>query len=353
VLIALGSCCIASAGVAHAEPTTDPSASDARLSAPAPFAAPPPTSTPRPPLTLAPALVPIGIGAVAGIAGGAVFWLTGASRQVVGPATLVAVSGFSLVAIGLLLDGYGVLAPRDHVREPLRDPPTIETAFGYQHVYDPQFAYRSFLTESVDVRWRRLHLAPTAAFAANDANARLRLLAGFRVFGPTPHPDSMPSDGSFLDVEAAATHHAYRTEGFAVATGELSGSGRLDMSRVAATFDGSFAEMSAGWALASTSYAARGASDVDGLLLLRAAMGVYLGRGAARGSEAMLYYDHRHDDFAGGLLMNGIVSGVFGHFGARTRFYFLPEWGVVADVEAGSAIVAGISLLYRTRGASP
>ena len=258
------------------------------------------------------------------------------------------------MAIALLLDGYGLLAPREDVPRPLLDPPSIETSFGYQYVHDPQFAYRSFLSESIDVRWRRLHVAPTASFALNDSNGRLRLLTGARLLGPTPHATSAPVDGSFVDVEAAATHRAYRTEGFAIATGELALAGRLDMSRVAATFDGSFTEMSAGWALASTSYAAGGSSDVDGLLLFRAAAGVYFGRGGTKGGEASLYYDHRHDDLAGGLLMHGVVSGVFGHFGAQTRLYFLPEWGVAADVEAGAALVAGLSLLYRLRtGAEP
>jgi hypothetical protein len=288
------------------------------------------------------------VGAAAGLAGGATFWLSGASRRLVGPATLVAVSGFALVAIGLLVDGYSVLAPRDTIARPRIDPPIVETSFGYRYVYDPQFAYRSFLTEALDVRWRRVRLAPSAAFAVNDANGRLRLLAGWRLFGPRPLPAARSFDGSFVDVEAAATHHAYRTEGFAIATGEVSASARLDMARVASTFDGSFAEMGAGWALASTSYTASSARDADGLLLFRGAAGMYLGHGS-KGGEALLYYDHRHDDMAGGLLMHGIVSGVFGHFGAQTRLYFLPEWGVLADVEAGSAWVANLSLLYRLR----
>lgn len=329
-----------------ADPSSSVAVSDPG-SVPWPPAAPPLPR--RPSLTLGPALISIGIGTAAGIAGGATFWLTGASRRVVAPATALALSGFTLISIGILLDGYAVLAPREDLPRPLLEPPRIETSFGYQYVYDPQFAYRSFLTESIDVRWRRVHLAPSASFATNDAHGRLRLLAGLRVLGPTPRASSPPIDGSFVDLEAAATHRAYRTEGFAIASGELLASGRLDMSRVAATFDGTFAEMGAGWALASTSYAAGAASDVAGLLLFHAAAGVYLGRGHLKGGEALFYYDHRHDDLAGGLLMHGVVSGVFGHFGGLTRLYFLPEWGAVANVEAGAAIAFGLSLVYRLR----
>ena len=191
-LVAFAWVSVMSARPARADPDADApgSATEAEPSNATKLPAPSPSR--RPSLTLGPALVPIGIGAAAGLAGGAAFWLTGASRRVVGPATLLALSGFSLVAIGILLDSYGVAAPRDDLPRPLLDTPCVETSFGYRYVYDPQFAYRSFLTESIDVRWRRLRVAPAAAFAANDANGRLRLLAGLRLLGPTPRPSSPP-----------------------------------------------------------------------------------------------------------------------------------------------------------------
>ena len=61
----------------------------------------------------------------------------------------------------------------------------------------------------------------------------------------------------------------------------------------------------------------------------------------------MIYYDHRHDDFAAGFKLRGIGSGVAGHFGIEGRMYLSEHWGVSAEAMVGSAYVAGVSILFR------
>ena len=64
----------------------------------------------------------------------------------------------------------------------------------------------------------------------------------------------------------------------------------------------------------------------------------------------MLYYDHRHDDFAAGLKVPGIPSGVAGHFGFLARAFVTEHWGMSVEAMAGSAYVLGASMLFRQGG---
>ena len=56
-----------------------------------------------------------------------------------------------------------------------------------------------------------------------------------------------------------------------------------------------------------------------------------------------MYYDHRHDDFAAGLKVRGLGSGVIGHFGTALTYDFTARFGIEAYTEIGSAWVNGLS----------
>ncbi len=273
---------------------------------------------------------------------------SGASRRLVGPGVLLTVGGVGLFVISSLADLYGVVAPPGGYGAPDVDPPRLETALGYRYVYDPVFAYRSFVAYDIDWRLGRVRLSPSAWFALHDNNSRLRLVSAYRLLGPRPDTSEPAPDGSYLEVATALARHAYTSNRFATTTVDLALSGRLDMQRFAASLTGSFAEMSFGWALQTYEYSIDGVrADIGELLLARFGYGIYLGwPGASRG-EVMLYYDHRHDDFAAGLKLPGLASGVVGHFGADARIYWSDQWGMRLETAVGSAYVAGASLLFR------
>jgi hypothetical protein len=281
--------------------------------------------------------------------------VTGASRRLVGPVAAATFVGVGLFAVSALADLYGVLAPPGGAGEPPRVAPTFAAELGVRHVYDPVFPYRAFAYQALEVRAGAWRAGQSGWYSLGGyANRRLRLEGARRLLGPRPAANGGPSaeDGSFLDVEVAATDHDYAPEGFAITTGEASVRGRLDLARVGPTLAGSFAEFGVGGALAANRYD-RHSDEADGLLLGGFAFGVYLGRGsAAGGGEAKLYYDHRHDGYAAGLKMRGLGSGVPGHLGARAVYFFAPAWGAAVEAEAGSAYVTGLSVLYRY-GVSP
>jgi hypothetical protein len=287
-----------------------------------------------------------GLGALA--AGFLPIVFSGASRRLVGPGAALTVAGVGLFAISFLADVYGVVAPRGGFGAPSRVTPDIETAIGYRYVYNPEFAYRQFLVQEIDYRTGPWRLHPSAWFALDDTNSRLRADFAYRLSGPMPEGQSHARDGSFLDIDAALTRHAFTSDRFATTTGEMAIAGRLDMARVGPSLRGSFAELSLGWATQAYAYSVRGTTaDVGELLLARFGYGMYIGwRGAPRG-EVTLYYDHRHDDFAAGLKIPGLGSGVAGHFGAQTRVLMSDHFGIAAEAVAGSAYVVGLSLLFR------
>ncbi|HEY6558764.1 MAG TPA: hypothetical protein VI072_15880 [Polyangiaceae bacterium] len=293
-----------------------------------------------------------GVGGI--LAGGLPLYFSGASRYVVAPAALLAGAGFGLFALTFLTDVYGTAAPDGAAGVALGQLPRIETEIGYRYVYDPQFRYRNFAVQGLDLRWRNLRLAPSAWFALEDGNLRARLLGAVRFVGPVAAPAPAPVDGTALDLQLAVTHHRFDRDGFSSLTAETALHGRLDFARVDPAFAGSFGEFGAGLAVQALDYEAPAlsfAEDVETLLLMRFGWGVYLGsEPAERGGEWLVYYDHRHDGYAAGLKITGLGSGVLGHFGTSLRYFFDENWGIGAEAEVGSAYVTGVSGLYRYGG---
>jgi hypothetical protein len=289
-----------------------------------------------------------GIGFAMAGGGLSILAATGASRRFSAPLVAITALGAGLFLISSLADFYGVLAPDGGTGAPLLGAPIIETQLGVRYVYNPTFSYRGIVVQSIDLRWGPLRLMPSASFALDDVNARLRALASYRIGGPTPRArerGKTPTDGSFFDIEGAVTNHSY-AEGFAITTLEASLHARLDAHRIAPSLRGSFIELGAGGGLELHRY--RGLeTEGNTILLARFAYGLYLGRPPSPFGEAMVYYDHRHDDYAAGLKIEGLGSGVPGHFGARGTLFFTPEWGVMADAQVGSAYVVGASMIFR------
>lgn len=309
-----------------------------------------------------------GIGFSMAAGGLAVLAATGASRRFAGPLAAVTASGVGLFLLSGLADIYGVAMPESARGSPA-GAPYVETQLGARYVYDPTFAYRAFVGPSIDLRLGSFRLNPSAWFALDDVNARLRALAAYRPLGPVPGASTpggaRSRDGSFLDVETAVTHHRYGAfsagalgtlGGYEITTVEASVHGRLDAHRLAESLRGSFFELGVGGAATIHNYQL----TVEGntLLLVRFAYGIYFGHPCGPGvasecspsGEVKLYYDHRHDDYAAGLKVRGLGSGVPGHFGLMGSLFFTPSWGVGLDAQVGSAYIAGGSLIFRYGG---
>jgi hypothetical protein len=291
-----------------------------------------------------------GAGLVVFVGAGSAYALSGASRKLSGALLPVVLGGGGVFLLGWLADVYAATTGgRDVGASPWIAP--VSATAAYRYVYDPQFAYRNFAFGEVDLWASALRLSPSAWVALDDDNQRTRLDAAYRLTGRTP--TGTARDGSYLDVAHALTWHRYPNQRFAVWTLEGRVDGRLDLSRAGRSLRGSFVEGQLGVGLELYDFDVPGANasdDMTGLLLGRFAFGVYFGDDRDRTGEAILYYDHRHDDYAAGLGVQGIGGGFLGHVGARGHYYFDARWGIEVLGEVGSAYLASVGVRYRYRG---
>jgi hypothetical protein len=286
-----------------------------------------------------------GISAI--LSAGAVVASTGTSRRLIGTFTPIIVLGGGMFFLSWIADIYAATTGgRDVHAAPFVSP--VEWELGYRYVHDPQFDYRNFSYARADFRVSRFRASPSAWVALDDNNQRLALeLAGRALGNRTSRPSA---DGSYLDGVSALTYANYRTESFAVWTGELRLDGRLDLAHMGQSLRGAFVEGHIGAGLELYDFEAPGArvaDDASGLLLARFGFGVYYGDSRARTGEAFVYYDHRHDDYAAGLGVTGIGGGILGHLGATAHYFVTRRWALSLLFEVGSAYVAGAGLRYR------
>jgi hypothetical protein len=285
-----------------------------------------------------------GLGLVA--VGGVPIALSGASRRVIGPLYAVTLAGVGLFSVSTLANLYGAVSPAFPPGEVAQHLPPLELEVGYQHVADPAFSYRHFVSVGALARLERLRLEAGAKLSPDDGNLRVRVGGAWRLMG-APEASRGGADGTAVDLEAAALMHRYPTEGFTLGGGELFLRGRYDMARFSPRTAGSFAEMGVGFAMQSYAYTGPVDDILFEQLLFTFGYGVYLGRGGPFRGEAMLYYDHRKDDFPGGIKAGG---GVPGYVGLRGRVLLTERWGVSADLQVGSARVGRVSLVYAWGG---
>jgi len=279
-----------------------------------------------------------GIGLLSLAGGVAALALTGASRYVTAPLTLVSLAGAGLFVNSWLADIYGSSGGAGG------GPPGgefLSFSIGHGYIYDPQFEYRHFISLRGEFAPSMLMVSASIDRAVDDDNTRIRVPVSCRVIG-----DRSDNQASFIDVEGACTFHRYGTEKFRVTTGEVFINSRLDMAGIGQTLRGSFMEGGFGYGVEFYQYEIQGLEgymDRESLLLMRFGYGLYLGRGG----EVFLYYDHRKDDFAAGMGMSGIGGGILGHAGVRALYRPFPWWGLYADIQVGSAFIVTTGLMYR------
>ncbi|MCY1017814.1 hypothetical protein [Pyxidicoccus sp. MSG2] len=294
------------------------------------------------------ALEGTGLGLIA--LGGVPIAFTGASRRTIAPLYAVTLAGFSVFGISALANLYAVTSPAFDPGVPASSLPPLELEMGYQYVSDPSFDYGHFVSLGALARLDTVKLEANARLSPGEGNTQVRLGGAYRLLGE-PEGARRGSDGTSLDAELYGLFHRYPTEGFTVAGAEVGLRGRYAMARVSPALAGSFAEASIGTSLQGYSYpGAVSEGNLDEQLLFTFGYGVWLGRGGPVRGDALLYYDHRKDGFAGGMRTRG--GGVVGSFGLRGRALLTNDWGVAAEVQAGGAIVGRLSLIYAVGGES-
>lgn len=273
--------------------------------------------------------------------------LTGAADETVTPLIGLTALGGSTFFFSWLADIYGVSTGGDGIGRPQTLRPPLEASVGYQYVNNPTFEFGHFVHAGAAGRLWRFGARADGWFAVDDANWRAQTQMSWRFLGPLPGQQA--SDGSFVDLETGLIYHSYATEDFAEITGEALVRGRYDLHQFADSLRGSFVEAGFGLGLSQYRHEEHD-DDISSLLLFDASFGMYLGHAPDGYGELEIFYDHRHDGFAGGGKLPGLGSGAAGSVGVRAVKSVAGPWGFGTSFEAGSAWVGRLDLVYRPGG---
>jgi len=270
--------------------------------------------------------------------------LSGASEGASVPSILAAGSGLSLFFESWLLDVYGAAGIAAGSSAPA---PLLNIRAGYSYVYDPQFLYRNMLSLESLLRIGRFGINPFYTFATDDDNYFTGLRLSYRIWSAGAGDNARAYDRSYIDVTLGGSYRHYGSEFFSIWTGEIFLGGRCDMVRMSKTLKGSFLEAGFGFGRGYYDYDVPGVKfgeDKNDILLMRFGFGFYLGE---RGGEFLFFYDHRRDEYVGGLGLSGVGSGFMGYMGLKVSYFPLMSFGGYAEFFVGSAYVFNLGIQYR------
>lgn len=272
--------------------------------------------------------------------GGGVLGVTGASRYLTAPAAWMSIGGIGLFGISFLADVYGVLAPPEGFGVPAILPKAT-LVLGGAYVAQPQFDIGWVSQFSADVQLDRWRLGGAFELSPSRFLHQETGWLGYRLWQPQPN-------ANWLELRVGLTYLDHTPGDFTAWTGETQLVSRLGLEHISPTLVGAFVDSGMGVALRNVLYPNKH-STTESLLLAHFGFGVYVGEN----SEAQVYYNHRHDGFAAGLLLPGLPSGVAGHFGTQIALGFTPMWRVMLEAQVGSAVVASAAIQYRHVGEQP
>ena len=270
-------------------------------------------------------------GLAAGGLGGLAVGATGGSPYFIWPGAPAAVLGVGIFSQTWLADIW-IAAGGERVRGGPRATPPWSLELSTTGLRDP-YRRRMLAGAAASAELGRLGLGTSALLDAQSDARTGDVEVRWRILGAAA--------GDRLHVRAAARYHRDDADDVSLATAELEVVLRGELRRLDPLLAGTFLELSTGAGLERATYA-RGAHDLDSLLLGRFAWGMYLGRCG----EATLFYDHRRDSLAGGLY-TWRASGFVGSFGAGALIPVAGPWAVRGQLEVGNAWLGTLALRYQ------
>ncbi len=276
--------------------------------------------------------------------GGGGLVMTGASRKTIPIFAGLAIFGIGGTLFTYLADVYGALTAGANAGRPAPSS-TLELAAGYRFVHDVRLGDLHAAHLRARTWFGTTRLNAEADIALGGDNQRLSLGIRQRLAGN-------PGRGNAFDIQSGLTFHRYGEHSFHSLVLEVNAIGRLHLETIGRNMRGSFVEGQLGLGYQGFAYpnVDRGLSDFNSLLLAVVRYGVYIGESG----EVSAFYNHRRDRFAGGLALDGVAAGNFGHIGLEGRGFFgNGRFGLAGHLHYGSALTFGLNLLYRTQPDRP
>lgn len=272
------------------------------------------------------------IGLAVASAGGLAIGASGGAEETV-PALYLIVPGGAVLITSWLADIYGAATGGRDAAAREAAPVALEAGWGYVH--DTTFARSHLATLRAE-----LALAPvrvTGAAWAGDGAWRAEARTAIAVWRAGP--------GTFVEVALTVAEERDDDAHLAIRAAEVAAAGRYDLAGFAPTLRGSFVSLALGGGAERVRYEVGARpSDTTSLMVGRFGFGVYLDDG-----EVELFYDHRRDRLAGGLVTDGGVNGFVGSIGVDAIVH-RGAWGLAGGVEVGSAWVFRLAARHRFGG---
>ena len=280
------------------------------------------------------AMAAVGVSAM--VVGGLPTGISGGNPYLIVPAVPILVAGTGVTLSSWFSDVWVAAGGRDHgVRATA--PWAIEV--GSTWLRDA-LRDRALARVGARIELGRVDLGLTGWLDAGGDAFEGLLGARVRILG-TAASGRPIADNSRLVVRTGVRARTDAADRVSVVTGEVELIGRLDLHRLDRALAGTFTELSTGLGVQRAAYRA-GASDVGSVLLGGFAWGAYLGH---RG-EARVFYEHRRDHLAGGLVALR-AAGFLGSFGVSADVRITGPWAVRGELEIGSAWVSTLAVRYQ------
>lgn len=223
--------------------------------------------------------------------------------------------------------------------EPENSPFQLEGGFAYTK--NPLFEFSTFARIAGSAQWSVFSGMLEMWHALDDSNTRVTAQGRVRLL------NRKKDEKEFYSVYLGGEYwfHRFGTEDFTNKGAAIFLQSRMNLGELVKTASGSFASVTVGLGASTTDYGIKGNTDeIETLVTSGFSMGLYLGKG--RG-EVELYYNHRHDDFAGGLKLGISGDGIVGYFGVRGFYKVFEGWAVKWDVAMGSNPVIFLGVARR------
>ncbi len=273
---------------------------------------------------------------------GAIAAYSGASEKTIIPLIPALTGGAGLFLMSWFADIYGSVFGSRTVGSYDRDK-FIEIYTGLTYIEDPQFEYTTFACFSIEAGYNGWSVRPEAWIALDDDNKRYVIEASRQLIG---------QKGAFLDnidgnSELRFTnrfgYHRFGTDKFEKRWFDAGFTGTVDMGLIWKSLNGSFLKLETGYN-GEWVYFLVGddiPADYTDQYLFLSGYGMYLGNKDRPSGEIVIYYNHRRDDFTGGL-----GQGFSGYFGLDFKVDIASLFNLSLELKAGAALISGIKLSY-------
>jgi hypothetical protein len=283
-----------------------------------------------------------GYGLLTMVSGIAVVGIAGANRSITPYTVPVIISGAGLFLGPWLTDIYGAFGLGKFASEAGKLDQYWLSA-GYANINDAQFPYlaNTYLLEAGGwVDHTRLEALVTTS---GDSMQAFSLGIDYRFIG---RKGDFFNDELSLDLGTAGHYYDYDEDGFITHTQDFRLTWRYPLLNWLESLTGSYLYLQTGIGIQLFGYPVLNkplGEDLTSILLWKMGFGYDL----ADTVSGLFYYDHRRDNFVGGLGFKSTGAGSTGYFGTTLRYRLASLLLVEADVAVGSAFVSKIKLSYR------